>query len=171
MRFKIGVMGSASEFMEEAERKVFELGREIAKHDCVLITGATTGLPYAASRGVKKENGLSIGISPARDEEEHTIIYKKPTDSYDVIIYTGFGFKGRNVINIRACDFVIFVGGSTGTLNEFTIAYDEGKVIGVLQGTGGISDNVKKILEVCKKDPSKIIYNKDPKKLIEALLK
>jgi hypothetical protein len=33
-----------------------------------------------------------------------------------------------------------------GTLNEFTIADDEGKIIGALTGTGGAADNIEQVL-------------------------
>jgi hypothetical protein len=46
---------------------------------------------------------------------------------------------------------VLIIGGATGTLNEFTIAYDEGKIIGVLEGSGGVADYIQKIIEICKK--------------------
>ncbi|MFZ5593982.1 MAG: hypothetical protein ACOY4D_06955 [Pseudomonadota bacterium] len=34
------------------------------------------------------------------------------------------------------------MGGRSGTLGEFAIAYDEGKLIGVLQGSGGITEKI-----------------------------
>jgi uncharacterized protein (TIGR00725 family) len=72
-------------------------------------------------------------------------------ESSDVVIYTGFGLKGRNVICVRSSDIVIIIAGSMGTLNEFTIAYDEGKIIGVLTGTGGIADWVADLVATCPK--------------------
>src|SRR5438093_12370710 len=41
---------------------------------------------------------------------------------------------GREITNIRSCDIVVIVGGRIGTLGEFAIAYDEGRLIGVLTG-------------------------------------
>jgi len=94
--------------------------------------------------------------------------YGLPDDGADVIIYTGFGYKGRNVVNIRSSDIVIIFGGATGTLNEFTIAYDEGKVIGVLEGSGGVADQIKKIVEVCQKStPGQLFFDSDPRTLIQ----
>ena len=88
-----------------------------------------------------------------------------------MIVYTGFGYKGRNVINVRSTDLVIIFGGATGTLNEFTIAYDEGKIIGILEESGGVADHIKEIVEFCKK-PTRglVIFNKDPEKLVEMCL-
>jgi uncharacterized protein (TIGR00725 family) len=94
-----------------------------------------------------------------------------PLDACDAIIYTGFGLKGRNVVLVRSCDVVIFISGSIGSLNEFTIAYDEGKVIGCLTGTGGVADEVERLAKTfSKKTKSRILYDDDPVKLIEKCL-
>ena len=89
----------------------------------------------------------------------------------DVIIYTGFGLKGRNVINVRSADIVVLFGGATGTLNEFTIAYDEGKIIGVLEGSGGVTDHIAEIMEFCKK-PTRgvVIFDTEAESLLEKCL-
>src|SRR5687767_445799 len=94
-----------------------------------------------------------------------------PPDAADVIIYTGFGLKGRNVINVRSADIVIIFGGATGTLNEFTIAYDEGKVIGVLAGSGGVADHIEAIIEFAKKRTRcRIIIDDVPESLIDSCI-
>jgi hypothetical protein len=66
---------------------------------------------------------------------------------------------------------VIVLGGATGTLNEFTIAYDEGKIIGILEGSGGVADHVKEIIQFCQK-PTRglVVFDKDPEKLVERCL-
>ena len=173
----IGVMGaSENDALTDAEKTRLKelaekLGSAIAKHDCILISGATTGLPDLISRSARQNGGFALGISPAENRREHIERYKMPPDAADVIIYTGFGLKGRNVINVRSADIVIIFGGATGTLNEFTIAYDEGKVIGVLEGSGGVADHIKEIIDFCKK-PTRgmVLFGTDPEKLIETCL-
>ena len=94
-----------------------------------------------------------------------------PTDACDAIIYTGFGLKGRNVVLVRSCDVVLFIAGSIGSLNEFTIAYDEGKIIGCLTGTGGVADEIKRIVATFQKQTkARIFYNDNPKLLIDTCL-
>ncbi len=79
---------------------------------------------------------------------------------------------GREVVNIRSSDIVAFIGGSSGTLGELAIAYDEGKLIGVLTGTGGISDLVSGILAACqKKTGARVVYVDNPRRLVTELLK
>jgi len=78
---------------------------------------------------------------------------------------------GREVVNIRSSDMVVFIGGRSGTLGELAIAYDEGRLIGVLMGMGGISDMVHDILAACAKDTgSQVVYDAEPERLIQQLL-
>jgi hypothetical protein len=79
---------------------------------------------------------------------------------------------GREVVNIRSSDIVIIIGGRSGTLGEFSIAYDEGKLIGALLGTNGITSEISNLVKLIKKKTgSKIIYDNDPDKLVNALLR
>ena len=173
MALKIGVMGGATGIISrEHLAKAHELGRAIAKSGCVLITGACPGLPLAAACGAKQEGGMVVGISPGLSLDEHLHRYHSPADFHDVLIYTGSGLMGREIVNIRSSDIVTIIGGRSGTLGELAIAYDEGKLIGVLTGTGGISDMVADILAACKKETgSQVIYEADPQRLIDELLR
>lgn len=171
----VGVMGaSANDALSATNANRIralaeELGAAIAKQDCILITGATTGLPDLVAQAFRQSGGFALGVSPAENRQEHITRYGLPEDGADVIIYTGFGYKGRNVINVRSADIVLIVSGATGTLNEFTIAYDEGKVIGVLEGSGGIADHVREIIKICNKPAlEKIFFDRDPVKLVES---
>jgi uncharacterized protein (TIGR00725 family) len=178
MKRVIGVMGASdSDALTDAEKARLKqlaekLGGAIAKHDCILISGATTGLPDLISRSAREHGGFAVGISPAENRPEHIERYKMPPDAADVIIYTGFGLKGRNVVNVRSADIVIIFGGATGTLNEFTIAYDEGKIVGVLEGSGGCADHIKEVIDFCKKTSrATVLFDTDPERLIEDCLK
>lgn len=171
MKTMIGVMGSVAGFASEAGTRAYRLGRAIAEHDCIIVTGACPGLPHDAVRGAKDAGGLTVGVSPGHNFAEHTIKYDSPSEGYDVIIYTGSGLMGREITGVRSCDIVVLVGGRSGTLGEFSIAYDEGKLIGVLKGTGGISDHIAELVEVIHKDTgAQVIYDEDPQRLIATLV-
>ncbi len=172
MKTKIGVLGSAGgELSSEVREKARQLGREIAKHDCILVTGACPGLPHEAVLGAKEYGALVVGISPALALSEHIERYHSPYEPYDVLVYTGSGLMGREIEIVRTCDLVILVGGRTGTLGEFAIAYDEGKLIGALQGTGGVADNLDKILAITRKSTgAQVVCESDPALLVETLL-
>lgn len=168
-RIKIGVMGSAGgEMAAEILDRCKELGRAIADEGCAILTGGCPGLPHAAVVGCKEHGGLTIGVSPALSLDEHINRYRSPTDHIDVMVYTGAGLMGREVVGIRSCDIVIIVGGRSGTLGEFAIAYDEGRPIGVLTGTGGVADHIDDFLPIIKKQTgSRITYDDNPRRLIE----
>jgi uncharacterized protein (TIGR00725 family) len=173
MPMKIGVMGGASgDIPREHLEKAWQLGQAVARRGCVLITGACPGLPFAAAGGAKEAGGLVIGISPGLSLDEHLDKYQSPAEWHDVLIFTGSGLMGREVVNIRSADIVVIIGGRSGTLGELAIAYDEGKLIGVLTGTGGISDIVPSIIAACAKETgARIVYEADPNRLVAELLR
>ena len=167
----VGIMGAAGGVIaEEIRAKLRDLGRCIARRGLVLITGASPGMPHETVRGASEAGGIVIGISPALNLEEHVTKYLSPTRGYRAIIFTGSGLMGREIENIRSCDVVIFAGGRSGTLGEFSIAFDEGKIIGVLQGTGGISDHLSEIVRMIDKNTGAVvIYDSEPERLLSKL--
>ncbi len=174
MKIKIGVMGSATEKLTRKQKeKAVALGRAVAERDCILITGACPGLPHLAAKGARQSGGFVIGISPGLSLLEHVKKYDAPTKYHDVLIYTGSGLMGREVVNIRSSEIVVIIGGRSGTLGEFAIAYDEGKLIGVLTDTGGIADQIEVILDICKikQTGAKVVQESDPKRLVSRLLR
>jgi uncharacterized protein (TIGR00725 family) len=168
---KISVSGSAvNNCGPGAFKKSWKVGAEIAKQGGVLVTGATIGIPEWATRGAKAKGGYSIGLSPAASKEEHIKKYHLPTTNLDVILYTGSGYAGRDLQLIRSCDAVIEICGRIGTLNEFAVAFEDHKPIGILLGTGGTSDELPKILEIAKSKNKNIHYDTDPAKLVKKLI-
>ncbi|MBI2056407.1 MAG: LOG family protein [Candidatus Sungbacteria bacterium] len=169
LKLKICVSGAAETGLcaPDALEKTRVLGKEIIQHNAVLVTGATTGAPYWAAIGAKDANGFVIGISPASSEAEHVKEYKLPLDYHDIIIYTGFGYAGRNLLLTRSSDAVIVTCGRMGTLNEFTIAFEDNKPIGVLTDTGGTADEIDEIIKWAHRGRGKIVFDSDPKTLVE----
>lgn len=150
--------------------KAKELGREIARHGIILVTGATTGFPFWAAMGAKEAGGISIGFSPAASEKEHIEVYKLPVDYMDLIIYTGFGYPGRDLLLTRSVDGVICGCGRIGTVHEFTVAFEDDKTIGIFEGPWEMDDELKEILEKSHRPYNKIVSGDDPKKLVEDML-
>jgi hypothetical protein len=170
MQIKVGVMASAeAEVAARLGPQLERLGAEIAGRGFLLLTGATTGVPDAVSRAARQQGGFTIGISPAHNAHEHTTLYRLPADGCDALIFTGFGLKGRNVVLVRSSDVVLVVAGGMGTLNEFTIAVDEGKIVGVLSGTGGVADVLERLLPYVRR-PERVIIEAQPARLLDLCL-
>ncbi|MBI4128777.1 MAG: LOG family protein [Parcubacteria group bacterium] len=166
--YRICVSGSAESHLcsERTAYLAEEVGRQIVKNGGIILTGATTGVPHWATKGAKQIGGFTLAFSPAASEKEHTKVYRLPVDYFDVIVYTGFNYAGRNLILTRAADAVVFICGRIGTLNEFTIAFEDHKPIGVLEETGGTADHIREIVSTSHRGPGKIVYDTDPKELI-----
>jgi uncharacterized protein (TIGR00725 family) len=174
MKFKIGVMGSAQGPTIENQQNIkraIAVGHAIAQSDCILVTGACPGLPDEAAYGAYQAGGFVIGVSPAFSKKEHTEHYNSPQDYYNVILYTGMGLMERDIINIRSSDAIIILGGGIGTLNEFTVAYEEGKAIGILSGSEGVADHIEEILQMCDRKKSKnMFFENDPERLVSEII-
>ena len=173
LKYKICVSGAAEtgHCSDDALEKTKELARQVVKHNAVLVTGATTGAPLWAAIGAKEAGGFVIGLSPASSEMEHVKKYRLPIDYHDIIIYTGFGYSGRNLLLTRSSDAVLFTCGRIGTVNEFTIAFEDHKPIGVLTSAGWMTDDViKKIIEEGHRGTGKVVFDSDPKKLVEKVI-
>ena len=169
---KIGVSGAAESghCAIDAAEKAEQVGREIAKIGSVLVTGATTGMPYWAAKGAKEEGGMVIGLSPAASKIAHVKTYHLPLDYHDLVIYTGFDYSGRNLLLTRSVDAVIVICGRIGTLNEFTIAFEDKKPIGILQGEWETDQVIKIIIEKGHRPNERIIYDSDPRALVERVI-
>jgi hypothetical protein len=71
----------------------------------------------------------------------------------------------------RSSDAVITICGRIGTLNEFTTAFEDKRVMGVLTGTGGIEEDIDHILKLAKRGRKRLVFDSDPKRLVERIIK
>lgn len=181
---KIGIYGSAAgNHTEEIKEKARTIGIEIARRGHTVLTGGSTGLPYEAVLGASQEGGICIGFSPAVDVDHHVQQYGFPTKGFTEFVFIPKDYshknnpavckKYRNVASVAASDAVIIVGGRIGTMNEFTIAYDLGKRIGILEKTGGITKSaIKTLLEdAAKESDAIVVWDPDPTSLVSKILK
>jgi len=174
LRYQICVSGAArGDSVELAKELAGAVGREIVRRGHLVITGATKGLPYYAAKAAKDEGGkdiTSIGFSPAASRLAHVKKYQLPLDVFDTVLFTGFEYTGRNLLLVRSSDAVVMVGGRIGTLNELTIAIEERKPIGVLLGSGGMTNEVEAVLKAAKRARTGIIFGHDPAELVDDLI-
>lgn len=183
MKYKVGIFGSSENETESMRVRAQALGKILAPKDIILITGACSGLPYQVVSVAHQTNKkIEIwGYSPEYDYKGQV----KGTPEDDNTIYSRLFYiprdypltdimarrKYRNISSTFACDVGIIVSGRWGTMNEFTNLHDMGKVIGVLTGTGGISDELQDLNNrIKKKSNAMIFYKSDPQKLVDMVL-
>lgn len=148
-----------------------EIGREIARQGAQIITGATSGFPMYAAEGAKEVGGFSFGLSPAASKKEHVEVYRLPLKAMDAVVYTGFGFPGRDLMLIRSSDAVVIGCGRIGTIHEFTVAWEANMPIGVLVGEWPTDEVIKNIIDNSNRVNPNVIFEKDPKIMVEKLIK
>lgn len=182
-RFKIGVFGSSEGKFDAIRKKALELGRELGENKVIVITGASTGIPYEVARKAKEYGAALWGYSPGTNLSAQ----EKLAPDCDNAIYTKLFYipkdyvfehlpvvcrKYRNVTSTATCDAGIIIAGRWGTLNEFTNLVDMGKVIGVLVGTGGIADELPRLVKkISKNNQAKIIFDRSPTSLVSKIIR
>jgi hypothetical protein len=70
----------------------------------------------------------------------------------------------------RSSDAVFFGCGRIGTIHEFTIAFEDQKPIGILEAGWETDEEFKMILEKGHRANDHIIFDSDPKRLVERVL-
>ena len=169
--YQICVSGAAKgDSVDKSALLAVRVAGAIARREHILLTGATTGLPHLAAKAALKAGGISVGFSPAANRRDHVKSYKLPVDGFSTLLYTGFEYTGRNLLMVRSCDGMIMIGGRIGTLNELTIAIEERKPVGVLLGSGGMTEEVEHVLKVAKRARTNILFDDDPDELVKKLL-
>ncbi len=173
-RYQICVSGAArGDSVKLAHGLARVVGVQIVQHGHILMTGATSGLPYAAAKAAKaieKDHVTSIGVSPAASRSAHINKYKLPTDAYDLILYTGFDYTGRDFLLVRMSEAVIMVGGRIGTLNELSVALEDRRPVGVLLGSGGMTNEVEAVLKAAKRVRTGVVFDTDPARLVKKVV-
>jgi len=130
------VAGSGEETCTERARALaFEVGLELGKHRCIVVTGGLGGVMEAVCRGVKEAaGGPTVCILPGTEKVD-------ANPFCDIAVPTGFG-HARNFVNVNAADAVIVIGGGVGTLSEASFAYLAGKPVVALVTSGGVAEEI-----------------------------
>ena len=134
-KLQIAVLGSSKVICTKTAYNYAEkAGEELAKKDCLVLTGGGLGVMEAALKGAKKYGGTTLAIIPWEDKDH-------VNDYADVVVATGIGWS-RNSINLNSCDGAIVVGGGAGTLNEVTYAYMQSKPTVCITPSGGMAKEI-----------------------------
>lgn len=172
---RISVMGAASGTLIRSKKAVqaaVEIGHQIAHTDSILTSSTSPGLPNEVVKGAKEAGGKVFGVSPGISVVSHIKKYKSAIWNHDGFLFSGVGIMQNNLLTIRSSNGVIILPGGIGTLNGFTVAYDEGKVIGVLTGHGGVADHIKDILHFCHRTiTDRMVFSSSPEELVKKVVK
>ena len=172
-----------------------ETGKELAKQNQVIVTGACGGIPYEVIKAAKayRPSTLVIGISPAPNEEAH-LKKDMPIAFHDWIFYAGanenkvgqllvelgiladydaFSFTDRDNRNIDLINGAAFIAGGSGTGHELMGLWEAGKTGGLIEALGGVSGAMPPILEEIKRYKStgaSYISESNPRILVQRLV-
>jgi uncharacterized protein (TIGR00725 family) len=163
LRPLVAVVGASS--AEESSIDIAkQVGRAIRSEGWHLLTGGGGGVMEAACRGFRqaKPGGaeISIGILPTDDSGSANRFV-------DVSIPTGMGIA-RNAIISRAAWGLIVVGGCSGTLSEIAMAWQLGRPIASIVGSGGWAEKTAGIA-IDDRRPDTIFPARSIKEAVEFL--
>lgn len=140
---RVGIIGSASDqgFNDENVVVAEQLGVAVAKREWVLLYGPErqmSSLPYLAAKACRESGGTTIGVAHG---SARAPVYDAGAAS--VLIYTDTGGGGgREIVLVNSCDFVVVVGGGSGTLTEMCLAYMNYVPIVAMKRSGGWADRL-----------------------------
>ena len=167
----VAVLGGAYRYDDAQLHAAYECGLQLARRGRHVVTGATTGVPHAASLGVKDAGGLVVGISPATSAGEHVERYGKPVAPNDFIVYSGMSIDARAALILRSVGAAIFIGGEMGTLAEFAAGWLCGcPFLGLQESRGGITADLRRIAaSMSTQWGSSVVCADDAHELVERL--
>ena len=132
-KIQIGVIGYNHNSLPSKTLDIaYDVGKEIAKKNAVLICGGLGGVMEYACKGAKDYGGLTVGIVPQNDP-------LKANEFCDIVISTGIG-NSRDFIVSYTSDGIISVGGGVGTLIELCVGYIAKKIMISIEDSGGTSE-------------------------------
>lgn len=147
-----------------------KLGKSIALDDISIHIGTTIGFPMWVAKEARKNNGIAISYSPAKDIQEHQLKYRLPYTEEITTIFTGMDKAVKNNIVAYNSDFSIFGPLSVDSIQEISIALAENKPIGIIEGNWNI-DTYKEIIQAQAKSNQIIHIHRDPQSLVSQLIK
>ncbi len=166
-RLQIGVAGSSDLHpFEDAVQKARIFAKTLLKYkdEIVLLTGGREGLMRVVSEEFSSGGGVVVGVLPFEEEG----------NPYSTIrIKSGTSSIMRSGTLIHSSDCVVILGGGAGTMIEALMAYNTGKPLVIISGTGYRSDKISLLLEDDYFDHRrlvKVFVTDDPEKAAEKSL-
>lgn len=173
---KIAIFSSWLPEITTENRKLAEkIGKYLAEKDITVVTGGCNGIPAVCIESAYLSSGKTIGYFPHSDHNEY-YDRQHEENTHDINFYSTAhfvsGFTARSLEMIKNVDAAIVLNGRIGTLSEFGIAVEEGLPLVVIEGTGGVSDELKTITHAAKKEflNNEVIFGTNYKQLIDILI-
>ena len=148
---KILVSGTwRKEIAENYKSFIDEIGKELAKREHILITGAGTGTSEIVVNSYRFHKGKQY-IALLTSKTQREAVGEEIGPLPDKVIETGMDYPSRNVELVKYCDAVIALPGALGTLSEVIHAVnDYGKKVVVLN-LGQLAEMIENIPELREK--------------------
>jgi predicted Rossmann-fold nucleotide-binding protein len=171
--YSICVVGAHSplESQKDLVEAAATLGKVIASSDCNLLVDTASPFGNLVSASHREHGGMSIGFSPAANKKEHIKSYKLPTDVTDIMIYSGFGFNGADIVMTRSADAAIIAGGTIEAVKQYALVHEEGKPLGILESKYWDSQDMIKEVAKYVGGEDKIVFAKTASELVKNVLK
>ena len=134
-KVQIGIIGDSKIRNKKQYEICYEIGKEVAQADAILICGGRGGVMTAACKGVYDVGGISVGILPG-DERDPEV------NEYITIKIPTFLQWARNVLVPLASDGVIACGGGAGTLSELAFTWIREKPLVCISSIPGWSQEI-----------------------------
>jgi uncharacterized protein (TIGR00730 family) len=112
-RRKVTIFGSARTLPDApAYKQAMELGKAMAAHDWLVVTGAASGIMEAGHRGAGRENSMGLNIMLPFEQSANEVIRG------DEKLVNMKYFFTRKLMFVKECDAVVCLPGGFGTLDE-----------------------------------------------------
>jgi len=154
---------------EHVVEKAKAVARELAKRECVVLTGGNGGLMTIIAKEVNEAGGITVGIL-AKELEDLPCDHPWHNPYNTIEIRSGASFAIRSFVLVNSCDALIVIAGGSGTLTEVAMAYNYGKPIVVLRGTGMIAETLEKSFPdgyLDHRKTTKIVFADTPEEAVE----
>lgn len=159
----------------ENQKLAKNIARYLAGKGITVVTGGCSGIPALCVEEAYKHGAKTIGYFPHKDHNDYKD-RQHEENTHDIEFYTTahfiHGFTARSLEMIKNVDAAIVLNGRIGTLSEFGIAIEEGLSLAVIEGTGGVTDELQRLTKLVNKEfpNNEVIFETDYKKVIDGLI-
>ncbi len=173
---KIAIFSSwLPQVSKENKKLAKEIAEYLAEKNITVVTGGCSGIPALCIEEAYRCKTETIGYFPHKDQSDYKD-RQHEENTHDIKFYSTahfiHGFTARSLEMIKNVDAAIVLNGRIGTLSEFGIAIEEGLPLAVIEGTGGVTDELQRLTKLVKKEfpNNEAIFEQDYKKAVDVLI-